>query len=145
VCGFFFSILSLGLRIATAARAPRGSHLDGCVSFGRMQWHPCRRDAFAPRPVCGCTLHAAAFLSSNLRSPGLHCVRAACTRRITVYDFDRLDADDALGNLELDMWKIFDKQWGQEIDQSFPLNDDYGDVGKKILKKVAEDKEHVRL
>ena len=65
--------------------------------------------------------------------------------RFTAYDFDRLDSDDVLGNLELDMWRIFDKNWAQEIDKTWALRDDYGDVDKKTLKRAREDKEHVRV
>lgn len=62
-----------------------------------------------------------------------------------MYDFDRLDSDDVIGSLELDMWNTFDKNWAQEIDQSWPLRDDYGDVDKSTLKRAAkQNKEHVR-
>jgi hypothetical protein len=64
---------------------------------------------------------------------------------MVVYDFDRLDSDDVIGHLELDMWEIFDKNWAQEIDQTWPLGDDYGDVDKKVLRRAPADKEHVRL
>ena len=62
-----------------------------------------------------------------------------------MYDFDRLDSDDVIGHLELDMWHIFDKNWAQEIDQTWPLGDDYGDVDKKVLQRAPANKEHVRL
>eukprot|EP01043_Picozoa_sp_COSAG02_P041846 COSAG02_NODE_3506_length_6636_cov_14.560808_4_plen_98_part_00 len=43
------------------------------------------------------------------------------------------------------MWNIFDKNWAQEIDQSWPLRDDYGDVDKSTLKRAPPDKKDVRL
>eukprot|EP01043_Picozoa_sp_COSAG02_P052890 COSAG02_NODE_5767_length_4055_cov_2.085693_4_plen_73_part_00 len=71
-------------------------------------------------------------------------MKCCALHRLTVYDFDRLDSDDVVGSLELDMWNIFGKNWAQEIDQSWPLRDDYGDVNKSTLKRAADlNKEHV--
>lgn len=69
--------------------------------------------------------------------------RVSARRRMTVYDFDRLESDDVLGNLELDMWKVFDKNWAQEVEKSWPFNDDYGAVDHKLVQKASADKEHV--
>lgn len=72
-------------------------------------------------------------------------IKYCALHRLVAYDFDRLDSDDVIGNLELDMWNIFDKNWAQEIDQSWPLRDDYGDVDKSTLKRAPPDKKDVRL